>query len=110
MGTSFSGFTRWLNQDCPCSRLFLAWRKLTRAATHSRPAKPTPAPIPAFAPVPRPVVELGGVLSARAVVSVGVAVEGEVEDVALVLLDEVEDEDANLVLLVLLDELEDEEA
>jgi hypothetical protein len=126
---------RWLNHDCACSRLSLAWKNITIAETHSRPAKPIPAPIPAFAPVLRPVVVVDGALSARAVVSVGVAVEGEVEGVALVMfggagddvnveveivvLEEVEVEDVERVplvlllllpLLVLLDELEYEDS
>jgi uncharacterized Fe-S cluster-containing protein len=114
IGASFSGLTRWLNQDCACSRLFLAWRKLTRAATHSRPARPAPAPIPAFAPVLR-LVEVEGTFTSAmgAVVVVGVAAvlaesdgEVEVEDVEVVLLDGVEDEDVELVLL---DEVDDED-
>jgi hypothetical protein len=114
IGISFSGITRWLNQDCACSRLFLAWRKLTRAATHSRPARPTPAPIPALAPMLRPAFEVEGTLSAiGSAVVVGVAAvlaesggEVEVEDVEVVLLDGVEDEDFELVVL---DEVEDED-
>jgi hypothetical protein len=128
MGASFSGFTRWLNQDCACSRLFLAWKKLTRAATHSRPAKPMPAPIPAFAPVLR-VVEVEGAFTSAmgAVVVVGVAVWVGMEDVDVALeesedvaLEESEDvaleeaegaalEEAEDVALVLLDEAEDED-
>jgi hypothetical protein len=106
IGISLSGLTRWLNQDCACSRLFLALRKLTRAATHSRPANPIPAPIPAFALVLRPVEVDGAVSKTGAVGVVGVAVEGGIEDMVLALLDEVEDEDVELVLL---DETEDED-
>jgi hypothetical protein len=110
IGISFSGITRWLNQDCACSRLFLALRKLTRAATHSRLAKPIPAPIPALAPMLRPAFEVEGALSAiGSAVVVGVAAvlaesggEAEVEDVEVVLLDEAEDEVIDSVVTVVL--------
>jgi hypothetical protein len=110
IGISFSGITRWLNQDCACSRLFLALRKLQRAATHNRLAKPIPAPIPALAPMLRPAFEVEGALSAiGSAVVVGVAAvlaesggEAEVEDVEVVLLDEAEDEVIDSVVTVVL--------
>jgi hypothetical protein len=83
MGASFSGLTRWLDHDCACSRLFLAWRNITTAATHTRAAKPTPAPIPAFAPVLRPLSGEGPTSSRDAVVIVDVVAEGEAEVVLL---------------------------
>jgi hypothetical protein len=79
---------------------------------NSRPARPIPAPIPAFAPVLRAVLD-GGTLSAMVgEVEVGGVAEGEIEDETLVLVDDVLLDEVMLdnVLLddVLLVEAEDE--
>lgn len=57
----FSGFVRWSNQSCACARLLLVLKNSRSAATSSIAANPTLAPIPALAPVLRP---LGGELIA----------------------------------------------
>lgn len=72
----------------------MALMKSRRAATRSTIAEPTPTPIPALAPVLRPVEGEAALDTADAVGLLGKVDEGGSEDVMLVLLDDDDDDDA----------------